>query len=170
MVPSPTHRPGWSRTFSSIAEHLQSTYMLRRTSVQKGMVKRCYGNPVLLVSFYPPVCQPPSRQRDGIDLTSDLVAEVYANMRGWSSTQTADSQTATASLDVQSSTWQSVLTRSVMDEIPTRHSLFADVQVLPDAPLNRPGVRGSMGMRQTKHSDSRIELHRFRLPAGWNGN
>lgn len=89
------------------------------------------------------------QQREGVELTSDFVADVNAVMLISSNTQTVDVQASVSGLDVQSSTQQDVLTRSVMDEIPTGHSIFADSQLLGGATLSRPDVGGSTGMQQT---------------------
>jgi hypothetical protein len=95
-----------------------------------------------------------SQQRDGVELTADFVAEVNTNMQVGASTQTVDVQAEVSSLDVQSTTQQSVLTRAVMDDIPTGHSVFADAQVLPGATLSRPDVGGSTGMQAVS-----IQIH-----------
>jgi hypothetical protein len=87
------------------------------------------------------------QQHEGIELTADFVAQVNADLQVGSSTQTVDVQAAAASLDVQSSTQQSVMTRSVMDDIPTGHSVFATSQAIPGANLSRPDVGGSTGMQ-----------------------
>ncbi len=95
-----------------------------------------------------------SQQHDGIELTADFVADVNATMQVGASTQTVDVQADVSSLDVQSSTQQAVLSRAVMDDLPTGHSVFSDAQTLPGATLSRPDVGGSSGMQQTT-----IQIH-----------
>ena len=94
------------------------------------------------------------QQRDGVELTTNFVADINASLQVGSSTQAVDVSADISGLDVQSSTQQSVLTRSVMDDIPTGHNIFADAQVLPGATLARPDVGGSSGMQQTS-----IQVH-----------
>jgi hypothetical protein len=94
------------------------------------------------------------QQREGIELTANFVADVNANLQVGTAAQNVDVQAEVSSLDVQSTTQQSVLTRSVMDNIPTGHSVFADAQVLPGATLSRPDVGGSTGMQA-----STIQVH-----------
>jgi hypothetical protein len=93
-------------------------------------------------------------QHDGIVLTADFVADVNADLKVGTSTQAIDVQAEVSSLDVQSSTQQTVLAREVMDDLPTGHSVFADAQTLPGATLSRPDVGGSSGMQQ-----STLQIH-----------
>lgn len=94
------------------------------------------------------------QQFENIVLTSDFVADVNATMQVGTSTQTVDVQEAISSLDVQSSTQQQVMTRAVMDDLPTGHSVFSVGQTLPGATMSRPDVGGSSGMQQTS-----IQIH-----------
>jgi Carboxypeptidase regulatory-like domain len=98
------------------------------------------------VSFTIPGFTP--EQRSGIVLTADFVAQVNVDLKVGTSTQAVEVQGAISSLDVQSSTQQDVLTRTIMDDLPTGHSVFADSQTLPGATLSRPDVGGSTGMQQ----------------------
>jgi hypothetical protein len=89
------------------------------------------------------------QQRDGIELTTDFVATVDVNMQVGTTTQNVDVQAEVSGLDVQSSTQQAVLTRSIMDSLPTGHSVFSDGQLLPGTTVSRPDVGGSTGMQAT---------------------
>ena len=89
------------------------------------------------------------QKRDGIELTTNFVADVNANLQIGAATQAVDVTGEISSLDVQSSTQQSVLTRSVMDDPPTGRSVFADAQVLSGVTMSRPDVGGSSGMQST---------------------
>ena len=94
------------------------------------------------------------QEHQGIELTSDFVANVDASMALGTATQSVNVQAEISGLDVQSSTQQQVLTRTVMDNLPTGHSIFADAQVLPGASVSRPDIGGSTGMQQTQ-----IQVH-----------
>ena len=94
------------------------------------------------------------QQKSGIVLTADFVADVNAALQVGTSNQTVDVQADVSSLDVQSSTQQAVMTRQVMDDLPTGHSVFADSQTLPGATLSRPDVGGSTGMQAVN-----IQIH-----------
>ena len=97
------------------------------------------------VSFEFPGFAP--QKHEGIELTSDFVASVDANMQLGTATQSVNVQAEVSGLDVQSSTQQSVLTRAVMDNLPTGRSVFSDGQLIPGMTLSRPDVGGSTGMQ-----------------------
>jgi hypothetical protein len=87
-------------------------------------------------------------QRNDVELTTDFVANVSAELQVGREQQTVEVRAEISGVDVQSSTQQSVMTRQSMDTIPTGHSVFSNGQLLPGATLSRPDVGGSTGMQQ----------------------
>jgi len=97
------------------------------------------------VSFEFPGFAP--QKHEGIELKSDFVADVSVNLQLGTATQSVNVQAEVPGLDTQSSTQQSVLTRAIMDNLPTGHSVYANGQLIPGLTLSRPDVGGTTGMQ-----------------------
>ncbi|WP_213804193.1 TonB-dependent receptor [Granulicella sp. dw_53] len=93
-------------------------------------------------------------ERINIALTADFIANVNADLTVGSVSETVQVSAESIGLDIQSSTQQAVLTRQVMDNVPTGHSVFSDGQTQPGIVLSKPDVGGSQGMQQ-----STIQVH-----------
>jgi len=75
-------------------------------------------------------------RRDGIELVGDFTATVNADLRVGSVEETITVSGSTPLVDVQSLTKQTVLTREVLDQLPSSHTIEA-------AGVLTPGVTGS---------------------------
>ncbi|HUR36133.1 MAG TPA: TonB-dependent receptor [Vicinamibacterales bacterium] len=88
-------------------------------------------------------------KREGVNLPADFVASINAEMRLGS---LEESLTVTADgplVDVQSTGRSQVLTREVLDAIPTGRSFQSVGQLVVGVTLSRPDVGGSQAMQQT---------------------
>src|SRR5258708_10060485 len=80
----------------------------------------------------------PSVKRQGIELTTDFTANVNAEMKVGAVEETITVSGASPPVDVQSVSTQRVMTRDVLDALPTGHNIQA-------APVLIPGVTSSGG-------------------------
>jgi hypothetical protein len=88
-------------------------------------------------------------RREGIELPADFVATVNADLRVGSLEETLTVTGAAPLVDVQSTNRSQVLTREVLDAIPTGRSFQSVGQLVVGVQLSRPDVGGSQAMQQT---------------------
>ncbi len=88
-------------------------------------------------------------KRDGIQLPADFVANISVDMRVGSLEETLTVTGDAPLVDVQSTNRSQVLTRDVLDAIPTGRSFQSVGQLVVGVQLSRPDVGGSQGMQQT---------------------
>ncbi len=91
-------------------------------------------------------------KREGIQLPADFVAAVNIDMRVGSLEETLTVTGDAPLVDVQSTGRSQVLTREVLDAIPTGRSFQSVGQLVVGVQLSRPDVGGSQGMQQTYFS------------------
>jgi hypothetical protein len=88
-------------------------------------------------------------KREGIQLPADFVAAINIDMRVGSLEETLTVTGDAPLVDVQSTGRSQVLTREVLDAIPTGRSFQSVGQLVVGVQLSRPDVGGSQGMQQT---------------------
>jgi hypothetical protein len=95
-------------------------------------------------------------KREGIELTADFTATVNGEMRVGAISETVTVTGESPIVDVQSVTTRTVMTRDVLDAIPTGHDIQAVGVLIPGTTLQRGGgnaysvdVGGSGGMQQS---------------------
>ncbi len=88
-------------------------------------------------------------KREGIQLPADFVANVSVDMRVGSLEETLTVTGDAPLVDVQSTNRAQVLTRDVLDAIPTGRSFQSVGQLVVGVTLSRPDVGGSQTMQQT---------------------
>ena len=88
-------------------------------------------------------------KREGIQLPADFVAAINAEMRVGSLEETLTVTGDAPLVDVQTTGRSQVLTREVLDAIPTGRSFQSVGQLVVGVQLSRPDVGGSQGMQQT---------------------
>lgn len=87
-------------------------------------------------------------RRENITLTTSFTATVNGTLPvGTTVTQVTVSEAAPL-VDVQNSVSESVLTRQVLDTIPTGRDPFAEGETVPGVTTSTPDVGGTMGMQQ----------------------
>jgi len=91
-------------------------------------------------------------KREGIQLPANFVAAINADMRVGSLEETLTVTGDAPLVDVQSTGRSQVLTREVLDAIPTGRSFQSVGQLVVGVQLSRPDVGGSQGMQQTYFS------------------
>ncbi len=87
-------------------------------------------------------------EQSNVVLTADFVANINADLKVGGADETVQVTAESVGLDIQTTTQQAVLTRQVMDNVPTGHSVFSDGQTQPGVSLSKPDVGGSTGMQQ----------------------
>ncbi|MGC4081891.1 MAG: carboxypeptidase-like regulatory domain-containing protein [Vicinamibacterales bacterium] len=88
-------------------------------------------------------------KRDGVQLPADFVAAVNIEMRVGSLEETLTVTGDAPLVDVQSTGRAQVLTRDVLDAIPTGRSFQSVGQLVVGVTLSRPDVGGLQAMQQT---------------------
>lgn len=88
-----------------------------------------------------------SVKRDGIELPTNFTATINAELRVGTLEETVTVSGQTPVVDVQNAVQQTVLTRQVLDAVPTGRSIPALGQLLPGARLALPDVGGTSGMQ-----------------------
>jgi len=88
-------------------------------------------------------------KREGVQLPADFVASINAEMRVGSLEETLTVTGNAPLVDVQSTGRSQVLTRDVLDAIPTGRSFQSVGQLVVGVTLSRPDVGGSQAMQQT---------------------
>jgi carboxypeptidase family protein len=86
-------------------------------------------------------------KRDGIELTANFTATINAELRVGSIEESVTVSGASPVVDVQSSTVQQVLTRELLDSIPTGRSLWAYGQTVPSIAMGAADVGGSRSVQ-----------------------
>lgn len=86
-------------------------------------------------------------KRDGIELPSNFTAQINGEMRVGSLEETVNVSGQSPVVDVQSAVQQTVLTRQVLDAVPTGRSVPSLGALLPGARLALPDVGGTSGMQ-----------------------
>jgi carboxypeptidase family protein len=88
-------------------------------------------------------------KREGIDLPSDFTATVNAELRVGALEETVTVTGASPVVDVKSATTQQVLSRDLLDAVPTGRNIWAVGATLAGVTLSAPDVGGTAGMQQT---------------------
>ena len=88
-------------------------------------------------------------KREGIELTADFTAPVNADMRVGQIEETVTVTGASPVVDVKSATLQQVLSRDLLDALPTGRNIWAVGSTLNGISLSAPDVGGTAGMQQT---------------------
>jgi hypothetical protein len=88
-------------------------------------------------------------KKEGIELTSDFIATINTDLKvgGLEESVTVSGQSPV--VDVQSTTKSQVLTREVLDAVPTGRTIQGMGQLITGVSLNAPDVGGSRAMQQT---------------------
>src|SRR3982074_2098847 len=91
-------------------------------------------------------------KKEGIELTSDFIATINGDLKvgGLEESVTVSGQSPV--VDVQSTTKSQVLTREVLDAVPTGRTIQGMGQLITGVSLNAPDVGGSRAMQQTHMS------------------
>jgi hypothetical protein len=90
-----------------------------------------------------------SLRREGVILPADFVATINADLKVGDLQETLTVTAASPLVDVQSTNRAQVLTREVLDTIPTGRSFQSVGQLVVGVTLSRPDVGGSQAMQQT---------------------
>ena len=88
-------------------------------------------------------------QLEGIDLTSNFTATINAEMKVSSIGDTVSVVTEAPLVDLQTAARTQVLSREVMDQIPSARSFQSFASLVPGVKLTTPDVGGSQAMEQT---------------------
>ena len=88
-------------------------------------------------------------RREGIELPADFTATVTAEMKVGSLEETVTVTGASPVVDVKSATQQQVLSRDLLDALPTGRNIWAVGSTLNGISLSAPDVGGTAGMQQT---------------------
>jgi len=90
-------------------------------------------------------------KREGIELPASFTATVNAELRVGAVEETLTVTGEAPIVDVQSSVQQSVISRSVLDAVPTGRNVFAVGALIAGTSTTRPDVGGSEGMQQNSY-------------------
>jgi carboxypeptidase family protein/TonB-dependent receptor-like protein len=85
--------------------------------------------------------------REGVELPATFTATINAEMKVGSVQETVTVTGASPLVDVQNVTQQSVMSREVLDTIPTGRNVFAQASLVAGVTTNRPDIGGSEGMQ-----------------------
>jgi hypothetical protein len=106
-----------------------------------------------------------SVKREGIELTGSFVASVSVELRVGAVSETITVTGEAPTVDVQNVTKQRVLTKDILDAIPTSRTTFTALILLPGVITNSPDVGGAnaLGLPQVyihggRQTDTRILL------------
>lgn len=91
-------------------------------------------------------------RREGINLPADFVAALNVDMKVGALEETLTVRGDAPLVDVQSTARSQVISRDVLDAIPTGRSFQSVGQLVVGVQLSRPDVGGSQGMQQTYFS------------------
>ena len=95
-----------------------------------------------------------SVKHTAIELQSGVTVTANAEMKVGGLEETLTVSGVGSTIDVQSAVQQVVMTREVMDAVPTGRSVFSVGALIPGTTSNRPDVGGTEGMQQTQ-----IQVH-----------
>jgi hypothetical protein len=87
--------------------------------------------------------------REGIELVANFTAPINADMRVGGLEETITVSGASPVVDLQSSTQQQVMTKELLESVPTGRSIWAVGSTLNGVTLSAPDVGGTAGMQQT---------------------
>ncbi len=87
--------------------------------------------------------------REKIELISNFTATINAELRVGSVEETVTVSGATPVVDMQTATNQQVMTRELLESVPTGRSIWAVGATLNGVTLSAPDVGGTAGMQQT---------------------
>ena len=87
--------------------------------------------------------------REGVALVADFTATIDAEMRIGAIEETITVAGQTPVVDVQSPVQQQVLTRDLLDAVPTGRNIWGTGATLNGVTLSAPDVAGTAGMQQT---------------------
>jgi Carboxypeptidase regulatory-like domain len=88
-------------------------------------------------------------RREGIELPADFTATVNSELRVGALEETVTVTGASPVVDVKSATQQQVLSRDLLDQLPTGRNIWAVGSTLTGISLSAPDVGGTAGMQQT---------------------
>jgi hypothetical protein len=88
-------------------------------------------------------------KRDGIELPSGFTATVNADLRVGAVEETVTVTGESPVVDVKTATTQQVMTRDLLDAVPTGRNIWAVGSTLTGITLSAPDVGGTAGMQQT---------------------
>jgi len=88
-------------------------------------------------------------KRDAIELQSDFTMTLNSELRVGALTETLTVTASSPIVDVQSTTKSQVLSRDVLDAVPTGRTIQGMGQLITGVNLNSPDVGGSRAMQQT---------------------
>jgi hypothetical protein len=88
-------------------------------------------------------------RREGIDLPADFTATVSAELKVGALEETVTVTGASPVVDIKSATQQQVLSRDLLDALPTGRNIWAVGSTLNGISLSAPDVGGTAGMQQT---------------------
>ena len=86
-------------------------------------------------------------KRDGVELPSNFTAQINADLQVGSLEETINVSGQSPVVDVQNAVQQTVLTRQMLDAVPTGRSVPTLGALLPGARLALPDVGGTSGMQ-----------------------
>jgi hypothetical protein len=86
---------------------------------------------------------------EGVELRADFTATLNANLEVGALEESITVTGASPVVDVSSNAKVEVLTREVLDQVPTGRTIQAYAQLVSGVSLNVPDVGGSRGMQQT---------------------
>ena len=87
-------------------------------------------------------------RREGLELPSDFTATVNAELKVGALEETITVTGESPIVDVSSTSRVQVLTRDVLDAVPSGRTIYAMSQLVTGVALNTPDVGGSRGMQQ----------------------
>jgi Carboxypeptidase regulatory-like domain len=87
--------------------------------------------------------------REGVDLPATFTANIDANLRVGSLEESITVSGSSPVVDVQSATQQQVLSRELLEAVPTGRNLWGVGATLSGVSLSAPDVGGTAGMQQT---------------------
>src|SRR3954465_1603288 len=88
-------------------------------------------------------------KRDGVELASNFVATINAVLKVGALEETVPVSGQSPVVDVQSNSKAQVLSREVLDAVPTAHTIQGVGQLVVGVTLTAPDVGGSQAMQQT---------------------
>lgn len=88
-------------------------------------------------------------RRDGLELPTDFTATLNAELKVGALAETITVTGESPIVDVSSTSRVTVLSRDVLDAVPTGRSIYGMSQLVTGVALNQPDVGGSRAMQQT---------------------
>src|SRR4249920_347839 len=88
-------------------------------------------------------------KRDGVDLPSNFTSTINADLKVGAMEETVTVSGSSPVVDVQSNSKAQVLSREVLDAVPTSHTIQGVGQLVVGVTLTAPDVGGSQAMQQT---------------------